>query len=852
LKAHRIVAIGIIGVAAVAAIAIACTGLNDFQLDSCGNSIIEPDSGEQCDNIPIEGFTCYAKDAGVRGCHVQCGAGGTCPSGWACGGDQICRKPSGTFVASSTIVDDVRSLVIGDFDGDGRKDVLARGTGIVRVHYFDVLGAEITSTVLSVPRGNVMSADLGDGGSSLVVLDSDPAKSGFTVTGTGLDVFRGAANRTLSPVLFQSTPIPGAFDARTFAAKVIVPHPGADEILVYAESTLGPLGILAYFADGGQFFPLGQLFLPHATGATIANDIPVAPIPPGTCDSAVIGYQGSKTVTIVRTCATPTTLNLAPLDVDAGPGPVPPTTFDFLDFIAGPLLVYDTDKDGNLDIVASMASGKVGLLKGDGNGGFVASIPPMSLVTGTLWAIGDVDGDGQTDGIDDDGLRLSKTGERYLAADQVRYAQIRDINNDGFVDGVAMTVNGVDVWLGTGNASPNHRYYNIPSTKLITLGDADGDSNLDIMVASGPDGATLSMLWGNYAAYPNDPVAMGTVGTSKHLASGKFTWFFGEPSDSLSAFVDMTTDPLEVDAGISVVPIRGRADRQLTAPFVLSTGSTLGDRSNPLFGTISAVPNEAGAIVPSVSMAAAKPKSDAGLTALPVTLWTAHGSGTAGVLDPIDVIKPPVDAGTPLVTYPVATIDAGNTLGVTAVDLDPSNKDGDELVLVVPGEQLTIAKRQSFDGGPLVWQQAQAVPFTGTTPDNKPLKVLPGDFDGDGFRDVLVVYGDPTALSAMVYFNDGQGHLVNPTPVPMQNAVAVTTIHALPNATTQVAAVISADSIHLQLFSGPKLVPLPPGSVTLIPNVIDMVAGDVNGDGLEDIVVASATNIEVLLGTVGQ
>lgn len=850
MKAHRIVAIGITGVAAAAAVAIACTGLSDFQLNTCGNSIIEQEAGEQCDNIPIEGFICYGKDAGVRGCHVQCGDGGTCPSGWACGGDKVCRKPSGTFVAASTIVDDVGSLVIGDFDGDGQKDVMTRGTGVVRVHYFDAVGAEITSTTLSVPRGHVISADLGDGGSSLVVFDSDPA-SGFKVTGTGIDVFRGAMNRTLSPVLFQSTPIPGATDARTFAAHVINKFPGADDILVFADSPqFGGSGILAFFAEGGQFEPIGMIpAVVHAAGATIVNDIPVAPIPPATCDSAVIGYTGAKTVTVVRTCASPATVNLAPFD--GGPGPVAPATFAFLDPIAGPILVYDTDKDGNLDIVTTAAQmdGTISLLKGDGSGGFTASRVPTAT-KGTLWAIGDVDADGQTDGIDDHGLLLSKTGTRYPTADVVSYAQIRDINHDGFVDAVAMTVNGVDVWLGTGNASPNHRYYNIPSTQLITLGDADGDSNLDILVASGPGAATLSIMWGNYAAYPNEPVAMGTVGQSQHLASGKFTWFFGEPSDSLAAFVDMTTDPQNLDAGISVVPIRGRADRQLTAPFVLSTGTTLGDRSNPLFGTTSAVPNDAGVIVPSVSMVAAKPQGDASLDALPMTLWTAHGTSGGGVLDPIDVIKPPVDdAGTPLITM-LASDDAGNTLGITAVDLDPANKNGDELVVVVPNDQMTIAKLAPFDGG-TVWQPQQPSPFDGGAPNGKALKVLPGDFDGDGLRDVLVVFAGstPNVLAATVYFNDGQGHLVNPTPVLLEGAVAVTTIHALPSALTQVAAI---NSKGLRLYSGPKLVPLPLNEAQLIPNVIDMASGDVNGDGLEDLVVASATSIQVLLGTVMQ
>jgi hypothetical protein len=185
------------------------------------------------------------------------------------------------------------------------------------------------------------------------------------------------------------------------------------------------------------------------------------------------------------------------------------------------------------------------------------------------------------------------------------------------------------------------------------------------------------------------------------------------------------------------------------------------------------------------------------------------------------------------------------------VDLDPAKSDGDELVIVAPG-QLTIAKIGSNGR----WQPQPSQPFDGGAPNDKPIKVLSGDFDNSGTRDVLVIFAgsSPDApIAAVVYFNDGQGHLGSPVPVPLQGARAVTTMHATSDPGTQIVAV---GSFGVQIIKGPLLAPLPPTAIGSFPDAIDCAAGDINGDGLEDLVVASksgqVSSFQVLLGTVAQ
>ena len=127
-------------------IALQCSTFPTIDSGQCGNGVIE--GGEDCDTFPRFGRVCRAPGASGA-CRLDCsphsdGSRDRCPVGTGCGNDGICRRATGQFtLASSFEVGAVAALGSGDFDGDGRGDVLSREpTDTIlqsrfRLHYFD-------------------------------------------------------------------------------------------------------------------------------------------------------------------------------------------------------------------------------------------------------------------------------------------------------------------------------------------------------------------------------------------------------------------------------------------------------------------------------------------------------------------------------------------------------------------------------------------------------------------------------------------------------------------------------------------------------------------------------------------
>lgn len=856
----RLFALGIVVAAAGTGAVLDCTALSPIALDVCGNSIVEPEAGEQCDNFPVGAFACYAKDAGTRACHVACGDGGACPAGWGCGADGVCRQPAVTFRALPTVTADVLSVSLADFDGDHQLDLVTLGSGVTRVHYFDTSGAVAATAQVDLLHSAIATGDLtSDGLASLVVFDrtvKDDAVTGVTANGTGVELFRGQTDRTLAASLFKSFPLPGATDARSFPGKVIVQsnHPGADDIVVFVEepSDGGTAGALGYYDPSTNF----QLIHPFSTAGVLTGDIPTGHIPnnPDGCDSAVVGFKGNNTATVIPLCSSPTQANLTDTR--------PPTTVSFAPHNIGlsPILLADVvGADGILDIVMGPSAGVVMTLAGDSTGGFGPAVVTTPATLGPVLAVGDLDGDGKPDYVDRGGILFSSNGARLAAADNITTAYVRDANHDGFLDVIAITRLGVDFFSGTGGVAMNHRFYDIPGTTFLAVGDFDGDSNVDAVVATSPPSpspSSISVLYGNAASYPSDPVALGDVTTTLHVAAAKLSWFFGEPNDSIASLIVMGRDTA---SNVVVIPVKGSSDRQLTSPLVLTDSTNqLNNRDAPLAGAVGTVlaPTTKG-LAKSVTVIASPPGApDASATAIPLRLWTAPAStDDRAVLDTNLLVIPP-DGGLSL----SAGLQGARGAAATMVDLDPSAGNGDEMVIVVPSEgtgsgTLTVASLASGE-----WA-GTSVPFDGEarTLANGALasvKLVRADFDGDGLDDVLVVYGplqpdggSTGAVAARVLFNDDAGHLVSPADVPIVSGGGVAVIHAKADATAQV---VVAGSTGLVLYA------LQPGTrtfdqgTTIVPaafdEAIDAVCGDVNGDGVEDLVIAHLGGFDVLLG----
>lgn len=122
-------------------VGLGCGRLPDIAPLECGNGVVEPEIGEQCDLFPDdvlgEDLKCGdADDQPERRCRYLCDGGAACPVSWGCGRDGVCRIPSEDFAMR----DAFRGVGPGrlwarDFDGDGRLDVGQAYGGEVHVHF---------------------------------------------------------------------------------------------------------------------------------------------------------------------------------------------------------------------------------------------------------------------------------------------------------------------------------------------------------------------------------------------------------------------------------------------------------------------------------------------------------------------------------------------------------------------------------------------------------------------------------------------------------------------------------------------------------------------------------------------
>ena len=173
-----------------------CSDLPSFDLGACGNGIVEPEHGEDCDTVAASGLTCGRPADGARACRFLCTPGGaaSCPEAWACGGDGVCRFASGGFEPRAILgrfLGDVEHLASGDFDGDGRVDLFALTKGALSVRFGGADGAIAGEFDLPFPSfGAPAVGDLdGDGRTDVVVPQLE-----------GLVLLRGERDRTLAPV----------------------------------------------------------------------------------------------------------------------------------------------------------------------------------------------------------------------------------------------------------------------------------------------------------------------------------------------------------------------------------------------------------------------------------------------------------------------------------------------------------------------------------------------------------------------------------------------------------------------------------------------------------------------------
>src|SRR6478752_3481461 len=99
----------------------ACTDVATITPNVCGNHVLEPAVGEDCDQA---GSACNAQcriacDPGMRGTACLSGIDGTCcPGGFTCGLDAVCHAPTGKLAAASEEALPLNGFTVADLDDD--------------------------------------------------------------------------------------------------------------------------------------------------------------------------------------------------------------------------------------------------------------------------------------------------------------------------------------------------------------------------------------------------------------------------------------------------------------------------------------------------------------------------------------------------------------------------------------------------------------------------------------------------------------------------------------------------------------------------------------------------------------
>lgn len=832
----------------------ACSDLSPLDAGRCGNGVIEPERGEDCDGFSNGSATCRAPGS-VGECRLDCAsAGAVCPVGMGCGQDALCRAPSGRFENWGPEVDGaVLRVLTADFDGDGRRDLLGVGTAGLSVSYFDPTGLSVKTE--RIPSSPMLPA-VGD-------LTADGIDDIVQPLAAGLGVLQGVAGRSLSPLAY-SNDAPGGAVLVPIDADTGADEPG-DEMLVL----FGKTAMLARGRHPATKFSV----LSHDT-KDLAPRVAVGRFDTGIpCQDLAFTWQKGTSIELMVPCK-------AGGKVEASSGHSIALPKGSLVDEAGGVVAMKVDPDEHLDLVAWTSRGGAPALAvayGKGDGTFASAptggIPDLASTYEELGevrplAVGHLNDDFILDYVDVNGIHLSglsaQGGVIYetVAASPIGevwdQALLVDVNGNGLLDVVAASSAsaGIDFYNGAGGGL--FGYAKVPTAgapKHLAVGDFDGDLLTDLAIAqqesdaAGGDG--LAVLFGQPAGPPAAPISFGRLGAIAQIVpanspqAGQTTidamtdlmvisYADAQAQTSrLSVFAGLASRLLESPFYVFTEPEKLGATRHVASPRHVVLGQFTGDDAH-LDATVAAVDRDGGY----------------GLWLLPST-----GGGSLFSQPDRQPLPPGLDK---LENVQLVPIDLGPSSGLQSLVLLTPWKGGDD---PAQPNAVTVA-RVSSDGKqqwaygipkPIGEDVARGGGFLG--------QALPCDVDGDGLVDVIAA-GLDGAGSAVVLWNDGTGDLDvdKRTVVPNPDLAAmspggdgpvnsVACLRADRDSAGELAMVLSRavyliklDASSRRLLSAVKLLdekgePLEGG--------LNCSSGDFDGDGLDDLAIADAAAVHV-------
>ena len=397
---------------------------------------------------------------------------------------------------------------------------------------------------------------------------------------------------------------------------------------------------------------------------------------------------------------------------------------------------------------------------------------------------GPVDGGGGGGGgLDDAGADVSIAAPTGVTWTEAR---VVDLNGDGRPDVVAASPQGLDVYL----ASARRGLFDLTAYALVggagnlVVGDFDGDLLPDVGCASAAQasstgGDSFSILFGSGAGVLGPPQLMGRFQEIQQVVSATLAPTVFANADGIADVGIVSQAP---DGTRSVSVLSGTSTRRLLSPFELSRpnlvdpslGFIAGQGVSCVVGDFGATGHDGLAVVGEEDVLVAPPPARAFTRA--VRLWSVPMTGEAQIdttrvtasADPLETQKSDAKGNLPDADFvwPFAE-------GV-AVDVDPlaaGAVPSDELVLLVPpvthkndtttttGNGKAIVARLDATG---TFHVVSATDLGGGH-DVEPVlfwRIKAFDVDGDGAKDVVFEYQDDKGVPHVrVVFNDRKGDL---------------------------------------------------------------------------------------------
>ncbi len=828
--------------------AIACSTLPEIPGGVCGNRVLEAD--EVCDGFGSGEASCRPPGAAGQ-CQLDCtersdGTRPDCPEGFGCDETSVCRRATGSYTkAVESLPGNAFSLTSGDFDGDGRADLLSHealgplGATKFRVQYFGRDGAlEATwiwpRSVASLAAGAI----------------SDDARDDIAFTDARVGVLLGQHDRTLISETYPTYVVP---DTKVRVSGALYPRDiaGAAPLLVLSQQesglliqrpneltgTLTPVGRLPGSIDELAGDPaLGNLFSADASDP---------------CLDTVVALRGATELHVYSVCTDDPATKSVHWRADAQDTKVPLEAAAEIE--SGPLLA-DVDGDQHLDVLIG-ARGQLYVSFGDGLA--LAPAVPWNVVVDRAsapvkmpLAAGDLNQDGAADFVLPGGFLMSRPGAgraelAYVSAG-ARFgaawtdARVADLNGNGMPDVIAASHDKLDIDFFNGTGSDYLNPFVIATERPVqhlAIGDYDGDLIEDLaflQLGAADEPSEVTVAFGDGAGAPRQLVTAARVHGVMQI--GALTNAGSDAAAELFvAYAQASDDGIE-DAGFAWLTA---FDRSLMCLVELTTfesdGSILSAPALAITLGAFAEPGRRDAIVLSST-----------LMSNDVALWWMP--------DLRDGTGRPEDLGwafdprlTPLRGVPEEPVLEHL---MAAGDLDGDGLD--ELVLAAPseaGDRCLVSHAKLEVGEETRLEIAPALELD--RPCARSGQLVIDDLDGDDAPDIVVLTGRPgEARSLVVLWNDGSGGFSE------DDVASIVELEDAPQAFTLYRPT-PRDPLRLAFVTSSRLgvleaAPRTRGFVEVgLPEIeltraTGVAAGDLDGDGIADLALAQGGSLELV------